>query len=303
MTAFNLSVLSDALDDVQTRQCSASLNGQAQRCSKPASPIFIYPNLNTYLCSYHETYMKGDIFRKQVPDFEGTALLSDGQPASSEMGTASLNAYSHRNGNIVTVFSGSQLDDLTTGLHPAIKANILRYIQDYLLFLDDSHYKHEILKGSKSQFGARYRQFAEKNNLGKFETECKDSGCVFVVQVNPTEMAVNKMNINGRKAASDGLAVMIGFTTNLQSRLGHLQKCSIDDAALSTFPPTSCEESKYSSPVGLVELLAGIVHEILIAHQHDIWCPCTYPNGRTHTQVYWFRNLPSEKTFEELMGI
>ncbi|KAF9119260.1 hypothetical protein BGW39_000434 [Mortierella sp. 14UC] len=274
MTAFDFSEFKDALDDVSTKRCSAALNSQAQRCSKTASSVVTFRNIDTYLCSYHETYKKGAIFRKQVPDFEETALLSANQPVSSETGMRTLNTYLHRKREAQSFFSGAQLDELTTDLHPAIKANILHFIQDYLLFLDDSPDRHKILMGSKSQFGARYRQHVLKDGslddcrLGKFEKECISSGCVFVVQVDPTDKAVAKMNDDGQ-AASDGLAIMVGFTTNLKYRLENLQGCSINTAALSTFPPTSPGASKCASPVVLVELLAG----------RKFWSPTSTTSG------------------------
>ncbi|KAG0262447.1 hypothetical protein BGZ95_004029 [Linnemannia exigua] len=260
------------------------VNGQTRRCSKTSCPVFTYHDIDTHLCPYHETYMRGAIFRRQFPDFEGTALLSAAQPVTLDTGVGALDAYLHRHGRIVTVFSGAQLDELTAGLHPAIKKNILRYIQDYLLFLDDSPDKSDILKDSKTHFGARFRQKTllngslNESQSRAFEDECKATGCVFVVEVNPTTAAVEKMDNDGQAG---------------------VQGCSIDLTTLSTFPDTLVNEAKCDHPVVLVELLAGIIHGLLVAHQHDIWCPCNPPKGRTHTQVYWF----PDESFEEVMGV
>ncbi|KAG0374865.1 hypothetical protein BGX24_009836 [Mortierella sp. AD032] len=253
--------------------------------------------------------MKGAIFRKQVPDFEETAVIFADPPAPLDTGVRALDAYIHRNGRIATVFSGAQLDELTDGLHPAIKINILLYIYDYLLFLGDSPEKYRTLMGSKTHFGARLRQHTlhngglDEDGLRKFEKECTDSGYVFVVQVEPTKAAKEKMDEDGQAAAADSLAIMVGFATNLGYRLESLKDCSINQSALSTFPHISSKDPRYDGPVALVELLAGIIHEILVAHQHDIWCPCNPPNGRTHTQVYWFQGLQMDNPFEELMDI
>jgi hypothetical protein len=95
---------------------------------------------------------------------------------------------------------------------------------------------------------------------------------------------------------------MVEFTGNLRYRLENLQTC-VDQSVIGTFPPTSKKRKKCSQPAPMVALLAGIVHELLVAHQHDISCTCTSDNGITHTQVYWFQDLTAAEPFRELMDI
>ncbi|KAF9541224.1 hypothetical protein EC957_003300 [Mortierella hygrophila] len=183
MTAFNLSSLTEALDGLQ---CNANLNGQLQRCTEKNCPVFNYNDIDTHLCTIHETYMRGAIFRRRFPGFETTALVSSDQSIPSVAGPAAEDIRIVRGNRTIIVFLGAHLDALTTGLHHGIKAGLLHYINDYILFLGDSPDKYDILLQSKSHFGARYRQQALKN-------------------------------------ASDGLAVMVGFTSNLVKRLDDLR--------------------------------------------------------------------------------
>ncbi|KAF8947485.1 hypothetical protein BGZ47_009006 [Haplosporangium gracile] len=265
MAAFDLSSFAHVLDELQptTPRCSANLNGQFQQCTM--TNCLNYDDIDAYLCVFHETYMRGAIFRRRFTDFATTALISYDQSTLSVPGQAAQDVQIVHGTRATTVFSGAKLDELTTGLHREIKAGIIHHIEDYILFLGDRPDKHNVLKESDSHFGARYRQ----------------------------QVLVD---------ASNGLAVMVGFTTNLRVRLQYLQECSANQAALATFPQTSRHAARCMQPAFLVELLAGVVHELLVAHQHDIWCPCNSLNGRTHTQVYWFQGLNAVQPFAKLMS-
>ncbi|KAG9068948.1 hypothetical protein KI688_009838 [Linnemannia hyalina] len=151
MTAFDLSSLTEALDGLQ---CNANLNGQLQRCTERNCPVFNYNDIDTHLCTTHETYMRGAIFRRRFPGFETTALVSGDQSILSVAGPVTENIRIVRGNRSTTVFLGAHLDELTAGLHHGIKAGILHYINDYILFLGDSQDKYDILSRSKSHFGA-----------------------------------------------------------------------------------------------------------------------------------------------------
>ncbi|KAF9093304.1 hypothetical protein BGX23_003472 [Mortierella sp. AD031] len=284
--------------------CSANLNGQLQVCGNTNCPVLNYNDINIHLCSSHETYMQGSIFRSRFPGFDLTAFLMDVQSATDAREDApDIQLFD------ATVLYGHELDDLTADLHPNIKASIIKYIEDYFFFLENSTENDALdaLMESDSQFATRYRQQVVNNGvvnselLRRFKNECRGSGCVFVLEYDPSPEAIEMMDDEGQEAVEDALAVMVGFTTNLQSRLSYLKKCPTNQSYLRTFPATLRHARKCLRPAVFVELLAGIVHEILVPYQHDIWCPCKTPNGRTHTQIYWFQGLEPAAPFYRLM--
>lgn len=98
--------------------------------------------------------------------------------------------------------------ELTDGLHWHIKASLLHYIEDYILFLGDRHDKRSVLSTSNSHFAARYRQLVlVKGGMDdekleefekEFEEECRREGCAFLFQVDPTSESIEKMDAEGR---------------------------------------------------------------------------------------------------------
>ncbi|KAG0207076.1 hypothetical protein BGX33_007034 [Mortierella sp. NVP41] len=290
MPAFDFSGFAGALEESQSAPSySVSLSGKRQRCSNTDCPVLNYDEINTHLCSYHETYMRGVIFRKRFPDFETTALLTN-TPSITNTGENAQDIQLTRRGKPYTIISGTKLDDLTAGLHHDINPA-----------------KHRELVESDSKFAVKYRQdvmangMVNRKRLEKLEGDCTREGYVYVVEIEPKAKAVKKMDDEGQEAAEDALAVMVGFTTDLKTRLKYVQECSANVFALATFPPTPRHRARCGQPVAFVALVAGIVHEMLVAHQHDIWCSCKFPNGTTHTQIYWFQDLTTAAPFDELM--
>ncbi|KAG0289249.1 hypothetical protein BGZ96_007139 [Linnemannia gamsii] len=167
--------------------------------------------------------------------------------------------------------------ELTEDLHWQIKETLLHYIEDYIFFLGDCPDKHDLLERSVSRFAARYRQqvFLEGQMNGgrliEFEEECKREGCVYFIQVVPTAEGTERMEPKGN--------------------------AEVHKTALFTLPP----EKMHDQPLPMVELLANVVREILIAYRHDIWCSCPHPDGRGYSQLYRFPDLESVEPFTELM--
>lgn len=95
-----------------------------------------------------------------------------------------------------------------------------------------------------------------------------------------------------------------GFSTSVCPGTGG-HKVSFSDA------PNA--QNNFSKTIPYVVLLAGIMHEILVAHQHDTWCSCRsdFGNGVVHNHIYYFQDMPRINTnnsnsnvpFEQVLGI
>ena len=112
MTAFDLASIGDALSATQEEtatRCSAILNGQSRQCHKVHCPYLNYDTIDTHLCSAHETYMRGSTFRRLVPEFETTALITE-LPSAATATENAEDAVLRRNGSITVVLSGAELD-------------------------------------------------------------------------------------------------------------------------------------------------------------------------------------------------
>ncbi|KAF9925839.1 hypothetical protein FBU30_004459 [Linnemannia zychae] len=247
-----------------------------------------YNDIGVSLCPSHETYLRGHVFRRRFPDYQTTALQfgvntsetieatgesQDEERASQSDGdddTDGVNGngstqdiHFYDKGEDKVVFTGAQLDELTQGLHPEIKNNIINLIKEYFLFLEGPSERLIDLEKSTSRFSVRYRLKKKPNSL----------------------------------------AIMVGFTTNLSFRLHKLMNCNTDQQAHATFPYTKPNMARSPDAIIYCELLADIVHELLVAHQYDVWCPCQNKSlGVTHTQVYWFHGDKTQPAFKDVMN-
>ena len=111
-TAFDLGSIGNALPAAQEEtatRCSAILNGQSRQCHKVYCPYLNYDTIDVHLCSAHETYMRGSIFRRLVPEFDTTVLITELPSAATAIENAE-DAVLCRNGSITVVLSGAELD-------------------------------------------------------------------------------------------------------------------------------------------------------------------------------------------------
>jgi hypothetical protein len=117
MTASEVSGLTAAFGGIQLgtapTQCSAFKNGGTGRCHNTNCPVFIYDDIDTRLCSAHETYKRGAIFRQRFSDFETTALITNGQPDPTEPGQSAQDIRLVHHSGEDTVFTGAELDGKT----------------------------------------------------------------------------------------------------------------------------------------------------------------------------------------------
>ena len=83
------------------------------------------------------------------------------------------------------------------------------------------------------------------------------------------------------------IALKIGFSTKLSGRLyDHSTKCGMNTKQLRTFP--NIEERE--PPVPFAYLFEKVVQELLIAHQHDVWCRC----GSAHVEMFLFERIEGD---------
>ncbi|KAF9988180.1 hypothetical protein BGZ75_009877 [Mortierella antarctica] len=176
-----------------------------------------------------------------------------------------------------------EVDMAATGLCIANKPdgircrNLYYLIRDFLLVLGTDPDKDTILNGSSSVIAKKYRN-ANNNfeKLAKLCAECEKEGQVYMLVPSPRDVDL-------MRDPQQSLPVKIGQSWNVAKRFEqHRENCNVLGITPKTFPET---QIKY------VELLEHILHEVFVAHQHDLLCGCGTRNDTNHVEVFWFERL------------
>ncbi|KAF9276832.1 hypothetical protein BGZ68_009716 [Mortierella alpina] len=262
-----------------------------------------------------------NIVSSSEPDSDGSALLQDdtkgkleeesSDPAKSVViiGTShesivsalevtsedSRNAESEKSesedeqsGDQEVQASESENDDeaFTADFHPLIKRNLYHLIRDFVSVLS-AHPDETILNGSPSVIAKKYRQAGEDPiKLRKLRTACEKYGQVYMLVCSPRPMDLDRMWFAGDRVRNpqETLPVKIGQSADVTRRFGeHHARCGMQLSPSFILPA-----------VNHVELLERILHELFVAHQHDLLCKCkgeTATSGKNHVEVFWFERL------------
>ena len=209
----------------------------------------------------------------------------------------------------------------TADFHPLVKQNLYQLIWDFLLVLGTDPDRGTLLSESPSVIARKYRKAG--NDLRKqrrLRTECRKNGQVYMLVCSPRPMDLDRMWFAGEKGTEtfeplkmpilllllllltvlvilcwlvrdpeQTLPVKIGQTGDTAIRIKQHNNCGIRAEPLKMLPE-----------INYVYLLEHMLHELFVAHQHDLLCGC--PGGdaeRNHIEVFWFERLSGGKNFNE----
>ncbi|KAF9576471.1 hypothetical protein EC968_007949 [Mortierella alpina] len=252
------------------RQCYASTPG-GDRCKKSA-------NMNSDLCSSHHLFLRGHRFRLEVKRFDvkGSIEYQD-------------LTYRNRQPQGYVVVSRSDFDEFTDDFHPLVKRNLYYLVRDFLLVLGEDPEKGTVLSESSSVIAKKYHKakddFLELTNL---RAGCEKEGQVYMLVSSPRDVDLKRMWFAGNRVRDPlrSLPVKIGQSWDVQNRFKqHKSKCGVKNIPPKVFP---------EARIKYIELFEQILHELFVAHQHDILCQCggtSNTKGTNHVEVFWFERL------------
>ncbi|KAI8603323.1 hypothetical protein EDD21DRAFT_369410 [Dissophora ornata] len=270
----------------------------------------------TYICNTHKGYnvLQGHIFRvgksavelqryfitsRAATDGVGPAMKPGAPPievpSSPELSSSAMSSPMQRinikeyltddilvkvKGDNLLFMSGRTFDDLTVELGPLVKERVRQLIVDFFLLLstDDN--------GSKISVGAGHSSYFGKSLKGKGKSDSNaylNEGYVYVLLFLPSNDGRQRMIEASKQVAGKSVALKIGYSKSPVDRIAHhRESCTISEERSRIFPT--------QGPLPFAHLFEKIVHEILVAHQHDIWCSCK----TTHTEMFWFDRVPGD---------
>ncbi|KAF9940012.1 hypothetical protein BGZ67_008446 [Mortierella alpina] len=231
---------------------------------------------HTGLCTdWHFLALRGHLFRLEVLHANGNVFNG-----YQDLG------YTHMQGEDPTVMaSKAEFETFTADFHPRIKQNLYILVRDFLSLLGTGPGREADLSRSSSVIAKKYRN--AKNDFDKLATLCgkyDKEGQVYMLVPSPRDEDLSRMWFAGDRVRDPRqyLPVKIGQSWNVSQRFKqHKAKCNVLEITPKEFPET---QIKY------VELLEHILHEVFVAHQHDLLCRCS-TNGTNHVEVFWFERL------------
>lgn len=179
-----------------------------------------------------------------------------------------------------TVFSAAKFEELTEGLEPLLKHNVWQLIVDFFWYLGRRMTELRVhhMPGSESYFARKMSYAGTGDGYMRDIHGCKQRGIVYILRYEPSMDGVRRMVRESQQVPARSIALKIGYSANITNRIvSHSYGCGMDPNTGVMFP------SKGSVP--FAHLFEKVMHEILVAHQHDIWCRA---HKQTHIEMFWF---------------
>ncbi|KAF9343442.1 hypothetical protein BGX34_006766, partial [Mortierella sp. NVP85] len=240
-----------------------------------------YPN-ESHLCEVHKglNFLGGHIFRSYLSEADLHRFFFPIAPTTNIGRTEKRSEaiFIHHRGQDFEVFNEDTFEDLTSDVEPLVKANIWQLIVDYFSLVARHTEGVQVCHddGSESYF-ARKWQYSSRYPVDARLLTAK--GHVYTTLYNHYR--------ENQEVSNATIALKIGFSTKLSGRLyDHSTKCGMNIKQLRTFP--NIEEREPPVPFGY--LFEKVVQELLIAHQHDVWCRC----GSAHVEMFLFERIEGD---------
>ncbi|KAF9980306.1 hypothetical protein BGZ65_005263 [Modicella reniformis] len=197
-------------------------------------------------------------------------------------------------GEVISVFNEETFQDLTRGVDPLLRRNIWQLIVDYFVLVSPHTPGLRVWhQGGRESYFARKQIYGEED---KYVSQCVDEGYVYVLLYPPSKIGLEKMVEESREVAKKSIALKIGYSTNPGNRLSdHYIKCNMRSDLSRTFPNALPDAGKTQGSLPFAHLFEKVIHELLVAHQHDIWCMCRH----THLEMFWFERVPGDEDGSE----
>ncbi|KAI8603395.1 hypothetical protein EDD21DRAFT_35045 [Dissophora ornata] len=138
----------------------------------------------------------------------------------------------------------------------------------------------------------------ESTNKYQGSTFCKSRRQTLIFLSLSLFLFVPQMNVIPPTVAENSIAVKIEYSENGNNYYHpHDQYpiCNTSQEQAQTYPNMDGLAAILQGPLPFAYLLEKIIHEILIAHQHDVWCEC----GSTHVDTFWFERLVGDADGEQ----
>ncbi|KAF9275554.1 hypothetical protein BGZ68_010706 [Mortierella alpina] len=216
-------------------------------------------------------FLRGHLFRHKVSRFnERKKVFKD------------FEYYVPGQGDVV-VASRSKFEACTADFHPLVKQNFYYLIKDYLLVLGADPDKKTILRESPSVIGRKYRKAGkDRSKHRKLRVECEKHGQVYMLVSSPRSEDLDRMWFAGSRVRDPQktLPVKIGQSEDIDTRFEQHEKCGI-----------KAEPHEIFREIDYVHLFELMIHELCVAHQHDLLCGCQTDPDKNHIEVFWFERL------------